>query len=115
MSDDYEVTINGVPARFIKAISFPGSVPTVTSVWNIPAIASFHISVTKEDDCYMARLTHQSLALALTDGMFGTGDTPLEAFYDFCEVVAEWGLDGERRDYPPTLWMRFKRWLGGLR
>lgn len=38
----------------------------------------------------------------------GYGETAEEAFYDLCEVLAEWGLNMHGRDYPPhwyqTLW-----------
>lgn len=117
MSDDFRVTVNGVPVdnwRYVKMPIAQQGTPTISSQSPIPAAATFHIAVTKEDGVYMARLAYQSQATALADGLFGAGETPLEAFYDLCEVIAEWGLDGEGRDYPPSLWQRFKWWLSNL-
>jgi hypothetical protein len=69
-----------------------------------PIVAFYGIEVTWNTYCCVARIvTPDRLEF------IGTGNTPQDALYDLCEIVAEFGLDGTRTGYPPSIWQTV-RW-----
>ena len=80
-------------------------------VWQpLKEVATLYtVTVTKDEEVDVP--TYFAEVMGNYPPMIGLGDMPEEAFYDLCEIIAEWGLDGEGRDYPPSLWQRFKWWV----